>query len=172
MSTPTFRDATAVDTPAVVALVERAYRGEASRAGWTTEADLLDGQRTDPEDVESAIERHLMLLAHDGEALVASVLLSAEPDAVLLGMFAVDPARQNTGLGRMVLAHAERTMQGRLGATRGRMTVLLQRSELLAWYARRGWHATGARKPFPYGDERFGRPRRPDLEFAVLEKDL
>src|SRR4051794_13241714 len=42
-----FREAGPADLGAIVALVESAYRGESSRAGWTTEADLLDGQRTD-----------------------------------------------------------------------------------------------------------------------------
>ncbi len=160
------------DAYAVEALVQRAYRGDASRAGWTTEADLLDGQRTDAEDVADAIERHLMLLAYHGERLVASVLLRIEPDAVLLGMFAVEPTLQGAGLGRLVLDEAERTMRERLGATRGRMTVLAQRPELLAWYARRGWQLTGSRQPFPHGNARFGLPRRADLEFVVLEKAL
>ncbi len=155
-------------------LVERAYRGDASRAGWTTEADLLDGQRTDLEDVRSSITGpgQVMRLAHQGERLVGSVLLTPEPDAVLLGMLAVEPTLQSAGLGRLVLAAAERWMRDSMGGTKGRMTVLVQRTELLAWYARRGWLPTGARKPFPYGNPRFGLPRRDDLEFVVLEKLL
>ena len=166
------RLATPSDAPAVVALVERAYRGDASRAGWTTEADLLDGQRTDPDDVTSALARGTLLLFERDGALVASVLLMPDDDAVLLGMFAVEPTLQGCGLGRIVLAAAERWMRERLGATRGRMTVLWQRDELLAWYVRRGWSPTGKKKPFPYGDARFGLPRRDDLEFLVLEKEL
>ena len=59
-----FRRATLADVPRVVALVERAYRGEVSRKGWTTEADLLDGQRTDPAEVEGLVSgprSHLLL---------------------------------------------------------------------------------------------------------------
>jgi len=48
---PSFRNAGLEDVDAVVELVESAYRGESSRAGWTTEAHLLDGQRTDAEEV-------------------------------------------------------------------------------------------------------------------------
>lgn len=166
------RRATKSDAPAVVALVERAYRGEASRAGWTTEADLLDGQRTDEADVRAAIARDVMLLVHEDEQLLASVLLTASADAVLLGMFAVEPTLQGAGLGRFTLEHAERFMRTELGAARGRMHVLWQRGELIAWYARRGWLPSGARAPFPYGDPRFGLPRRDDLEFVVLEKEL
>lgn len=166
------RVATPADVAAVVALVERAYRGDASRAGWTTEADLLDGQRTDPEDVARAVATGGLLLAERAGALVGSVLLTPDDDAVLLGMFAIEPSAQGGGLGRFVLDAAERWMHERLGASRGRMTVLWQREELLAWYARRGWLPTGQRKPFPYGNPRFGLPRRGDLEFVVLEKAL
>ena len=51
-----------------------------------------------------------------------------------------------------------------------RMTVIDVRDELIAWYERRGYRRTGIRKPFPYGDTRFGVPRRDDLRFEVLEK--
>jgi len=169
------RPATEADAPAVLALVERAYRGDASRAGWTTEADLLDGQRTDLDDVLAALrdpEGRVLLLV-EGPRVLASVRLSrAGDDAVLLGMFAVEPGLQGSGVGRELLAAAEKTMHRELGATRGRMTVLVQRTELLAWYGRRGWVATGGREPFPYGNPRFGLPRRDDLEFVVLEKAL
>lgn len=169
------RTATEADAPAVLALVARAYRGEASRAGWTTEADLLDGQRTDLTDVLAALRdpTGLVLLLTEGPRILASVRLSRAADgAVLVGMFAVEPALQGGGVGRQVLEAAEAAIVRELGATRGRMTVLLQRSELLAWYARRGWLPSGAREPFPYGDARFGLPRREDLEFLVLEKAL
>lgn len=166
------RVATLADAEAVVALVERAYRGDGSRAGWTTEADLLDGQRTDLDDVRAAIAEHTMLLVEHGERLIASVLLKAQADTVLLGMFAVDPTLQGSGLGRFVLDHAEAEMRTRFNATRGRMTVLAQRHELIDWYTRRGWTLTGAREPFPYGNPRFGLPKRDDLEFLVLEKQL
>lgn len=158
----------------MVALVERAYRGTASRAGWTTEADLLDGQRTDLAEVRAALsaEGQLMLLVHEAQRLIGSVLLKEQPDHVLLGMFAVEPTQQGSGLGRYLLGAAERCMCEHFGAKRGRMTVLVQRTELLAWYERRGWRRTGATEPFPYGNPRFGLPRRDDLEFVVLEKEV
>ena len=176
MSVPSrvVRPATEADAPAVLALVQRAYRGDASRAGWTTEADLLDGQRTDLDDVLAALrdsEGRVLLLV-EGPRVLASVRLSRAGDAALLGMFAVEPGLQGRGVGRELLAAAEETMHRELRATRGRMTVLVQRTELLAWYERRGWVPTGAREPFPYGNPRFGLPRRDDLEFVVLEKAL
>jgi ribosomal protein S18 acetylase RimI-like enzyme len=169
-----FRAATAADIPAVVALVESAYRGESGLRGWTTESNLLDGQRTDAQDVGEAIARpdSLVLLAeHDG-ALVACCHLEKQDGAAYFGMFAVDPARQTGGVGKQVIAHAEQLARTRWGVDRMRMTVIVQREELIAFYERRGYARTGQIKPFPYGDARFGIPRRDDLRFEVLEKPL
>jgi GNAT superfamily N-acetyltransferase len=93
-------------------------------------------------------------------------------DAATFGMFAVEPTHQAAGLGGLLLADAEQVARRRQGERRLRMTVIAQRAELIDWYGRRGYLPTGAREPFPYGDERFGRPRRDDLEFVVLAKDL
>src|SRR5215208_2869679 len=127
------------DIAAVVDLVESAYRGDASRAGWTTEADLLDGQRTDPDEVATLLGRPdaRIVLAHEDGALVGSVLVTAAGGAGYLGMFAVQPTRQGGGLGRALLAEAERVMASDLGCDRGKMTVIVQRRELIAWYERR-----------------------------------
>lgn len=163
---------------AVVALVESAYRGDASRAGWTTEADLLDGQRTDAGKVSEAITdpRSRILLAEDGPAslgsLVGSLLLAMEDRDVYLGMFAVRPLRQGAGIGRLMLDEAERLAREEMDAEGARMTVIAQRPELIEWYERRGYRRTGERADFPYGDVRFGRPKRDDLYFVVLRKSL
>ncbi len=169
-----FRAATAADIPAVVALVESAYRGESGLRGWTTESNLLDGQRTDAQDVGEAIARpgSLVLLAeHDG-ALIACCHLEKQGDAAYFGMFAVDPTRQTAGVGKRVIAQAEQLARMRWAVDRMRMTVIVQREELIAFYQRRGYARTGQIKPFPYGDARFGIPRRDDLRFEVLEKPL
>jgi GNAT superfamily N-acetyltransferase len=176
MSAPTFRLATVDDVPAIVALVESAYRGASSRAGWTTEADLLDGQRTDAEAVHSIVEapdRVVLLALGDAGDLVACCELRERPAGVAyFGMFAVVPTVQGGGVGRIVLETAERWVVEQWGATRMEMTVLAQREDLIAWYERRGYRRTGQTAPFPYGDERFGLPRRPDLYFVLLEKEL
>ena len=162
--------------PAIVELVESAYRGDASRAGWTTEADLLDGQRTDADAVGKAVasDTAVMLVAHaeDGRLLACCQLEPHEGGCCHFGMFAVRPTRQGAGVGREMLAAAESYARDTLGAARMQMTVIAQRTELLAWYGRRGYTATGETQPFPYGDERFGLPRRDDLHFVVLEKSL
>ncbi|AOT57617.1 MULTISPECIES: GNAT family N-acetyltransferase [Streptomyces] len=170
----TYRDAVEADVPALVALVESAYRGDASRAGWTTEADLLDGQRTDPQGVREVIGApgsRLLAVERDGE-LVACCQLERRGDAAYFGMFAVRPGLQGGGLGRRVLAEAERLAREEWGAREMHMTVISVRDELIAWYERRGYRRTGRTSPFPYGDERFGVPRREDLRFELLVKAL
>lgn len=187
-----FRFATADDAPAIVALVESAYRGDDSRRGWTTEADLLGGQRTDEAMVREVIARPgaLVILAFRGERLVACCELqgprtdgpsadaphgcapAATRDHAYFGMFAVDPTLQGGGVGRAVLAEAERVAATEWHASALEMTVITLRPELIAWYERRGYARTGAMKPFPYGDDRYGLPTRDDIELAVLEKRL
>lgn len=171
------RHATLADVPAIVALVESAYRGDASRAGWTTEADLLDGHRTDADDVRACIERprSVVLLAEQDGALVACAHVAIDGDTGafgMFGMFAVAPALQGAGVGKHVLAEAERIAREDWRLPAMRMTVIDVRAELIAFYERRGYARTGIKKPFPYGDERFGLPRRADLRFEVLEKPL
>ncbi|MEU8341953.1 GNAT family N-acetyltransferase [Spirillospora sp. NPDC048832] len=170
----TFRTAVPADVPALVALVESAYRGDASRAGWTTEADLLGGQRTDAEAVTGVVTGpgSIMLVAETGGALAACCQLENRGGHAYFGMFAVDPSRQGGGLGKRVLAEAERVAREEWHADEMHMTVITAREELIAWYVRRGYARTGEKSPFPYGDERFGLPKRDDLEFELLVKKL
>ncbi|MEU6384018.1 GNAT family N-acetyltransferase [Streptomyces bauhiniae] len=171
---PTFRDATDADVDALVALVESAYRGDASRAGWTTEADILDGQRTDPEGVRQVIkapDSRLLVVEREGR-IVACCQLEHRGTHAYFGMFAVSPTLQGSGLGKAVMAEAERLARADWAATEMHMTVISVRDDLIGWYGRRGYRRTGETTPFPYGDERFGIPRRPDLCFELLVKPL
>ena len=175
MTDPAIRDAVGSDIPALHALVESAYRGEASRAGWTTEADLLEGQRTDPDDLAGILSDpdQSLLTAWDGDGLVGCILIARRGDGIgYFGMLSVRPALQNAGLGRKLVQAAEQTMADRFGARRVRISVIPQRDALIRWYERLGYAATGESLPFPYGDERFGRPLRNDLSFIVMEKAL
>jgi len=167
-----FRFAVPRDVPDIVALVHSAYRGDHSRVGWTTEANLLDGQRTDPEEVQALIAAGELILAEHAGQLVANMQLSRHGDAAYVGMLAVRPELQAQGIARALLEEAERRVRAQRLATRIEMTVIAQRTELIAWYERRGYRDTGESRPFPYGDERFGQPRRPDLYFRVLAKRL
>lgn len=167
--------AVTTDVGDVVALVESAFRGETSRAGWTTEADLLDGRRTGPDEIEAIVAdpgQRILLLRDAGDELVASVVLRRDRDSAWLGMLAIRPVLQGRGTGRAMLAAAEGWVAEHWGARRMRMTVIAQRAELIAWYERRGYRRTGETAPFFYGDPRFGLPKRDDLYFVVLEKTL
>lgn len=168
------RRANAADIPALHHLVESAYRGVASRSGWTTEADLLDGQRTDQDALATLIadpNERIMVWERAGE-LIGCYQLTLHGDGATFGMYAVSPIRQNAGYGKVLLAHAESTCVTEWGVDVLRMHVLRQRTELLEYYFRRGYTDTGRTERFPYGNPRFGFPKRTDLEFLVLEKRL
>lgn len=172
-----FRVATSADVPSVVSLVTAAYRGDASRAGWTTEADLLGGNRVDAELVQADLdaERSVVLLAeHDGE-LVGCVHINAVAEVAgrgYLGMFAISPTQQGGGWGSALMGAAEKYCADIWAITQMELTVIDVRTELIAFYERRGYRRTGETVGFPYGDERFGIPARDDLQMTVLRKTL
>lgn len=168
------REAIAGDLPALHALIERAYRGDSAKAGWTHEADLLGGQRTDLAalaDMTADPAQHL-LVATTGDALTGCVTVTRRPDGRgYLGLLTVDPALQAAGLGRRLIAAAEDCARD-FDATAMEMTVIASRGELIRYYERRGYALTGERRPFPLDDPRFGLPKTRDLEFVVLAKAL
>ena len=173
---PTAAIATDADLDAIAALVNSAYRGDSSRAGWTTEADYLGGQRTDAERLREQLTATpgavMLTLRGDDVTLLGSVWLEPRgADVWYLGMFTIRPDIQAQGLGRTLLDEAERFARAR-GAGRMRISVIQLRESLIAWYERRGFRATGESVPFPYGDERNGIPLRDDLQLLVFEKFL
>jgi len=165
--------ASAADLTELHRLVESAYRGDSARAGWSHEADLIGGVRTDEDELQAMLAsptQHL-LVARADRAMVGCVALTQKDDTlVYLGMFTIAPERQASGLGKGLLAAAEDHAR-QLGATRMEMQVIRQREELIAWYERRGYRRTGELRPFPYDEPRYT-PLRPDLEFVVLDKAL
>lgn len=169
-----FRTAGAADVDAIVALTQSAYRGDASRVGWTTEADLLDGQCTDAQAVAALIGRDdsEVLLAESEEGLLACAHIEKQDEVCYFGMFSVRPDAQGHGRGRALLEEAERIAREAWHCSAMRMTVIDVRNELIAWYERRGYHRTGEYRPFPYGDPRFGIPKRDDLRFEWMVKPL
>ncbi|CAN5243303.1 GNAT family N-acetyltransferase [soil metagenome] len=172
-----FAPAAETDFPALITLVNSAYRGQGAQAGWTTEAGYIDGQRIDLEslgqDLAEAPNAVLLTLRDEQDGpLLGCVWLEPDadnPDAWYLGMLTIRPDLQDRKLGAALLAHGEVYARDH-GAQRVRMTVVHLRDTLIAWYQRRGYALTGETKPFPVG-ERFGKPRR-TLEFVVLEKEV
>lgn len=170
------------DTDKLVLLVNRAYRGETGRRGWTTEADLIGGQRIDAEMVRGLItepENSILIVEEeraDGRVVAGCVHVrkeAAEGSARChFGLLTVDVDQQRRGLGDFILGEAEAFAYERCHARTMRMYVISIRRPLIEWYQRRGYQATGERAPFPYGEERFGIPLRDDLEFIVMEKPL
>lgn len=164
-----FRIATEKDAAALNKLVNSAYRGDSSRKGWTTEADLLDGIRTSEDSLKEMIAKPdaVILLAEDEEGLKACVFLEKQNKALYLGMLTVKPDLQGKGLGAQLLDAAEKRAK-ELGCSAIKMTVITVRNELIAYYKRKGFIETGERQPFP-SDPKFGIPKQP-LEFLVMEK--
>ncbi|MFC1431705.1 GNAT family N-acetyltransferase [Streptacidiphilus sp. N1-3] len=171
---PVFRTAVPDDVPALVDLIESAYRGDSSRAGWTTEANLLEGRRTDRDEVAAVIARpgsRMLAVERDSE-LIACCQLEHRGDHAYFGMFAVRPTLQGGGLGKVIIAEAERFALDEWGVAEMHMTVISLREELVAWYVRRGYVRTGQLTAFPRRDERFDLPTRDDLQFELLTKKL
>lgn len=166
--------ATPAEHPDIIALTNRAYREASGQTGWKVE-NLVAGQRIDASLLREDLAQPgaVLLVGRDGEgAAVGHVRLDAGADGDwYLSMLTVDPARQDAGLGGAMLAASEAYARDR-GARRMRMSVLHARAELIAWYGRRGYAATGETRPFPYDDARFGAPTREGLYFVVLEKVL
>jgi len=157
------------------ALIERAYRGDSARGGWTHEADLLGGQRTDPQALAAIFDdpRQRILVADVDGAMRGCVQVQDKGDGLAyLGMLTVDPARQAGGIGAALIAAAESFVRSVFGATRMEMTVIAQRAELVDYYVRRGYVLTGETRPFPLDDPRFGLPTTRDLHFVVLARDI
>lgn len=168
--------ATEADYPAIIALVNLAYRGQGREASWNVETGILEGTRIDDsllrEDIASKPNAHLLVTRDESRDIIGTVWL--EPvgdDAWYLGLFTISPALQKQHLGRELLSAAEDFVRTR-GASVMRMGVLCVRDALIAWYQRRGYTHTGETEPFPYGDNRFGTPLRNDLHFVILEKQL
>ncbi len=168
----TFRKADINDIHKLTELVNSAYRGEGSKVGWTTEADLLGGQRTDADKISEMIsdaDSQIELAIEEGE-LQGCIYIKKHHEYVYFGMLTVRPTLQNKGAGKLLLSRLE-DLTRKWGYQKIRMTVISQREELIAFYQRRGFNFTGETEPFPENDPRFGLPKT-KLIFHVFEKNL
>jgi ribosomal protein S18 acetylase RimI-like enzyme len=161
------------DVPELVALINSAYRGEASKKGWTTEAALLDGElRTDRTTLATLMNNpKAVVLKYTTAAgnITGSVYLDKQEKGLYLGMLSVSPLEQAAGIGKQIMVAAERYAKEN-NCSCIFMNVISIRYELIAWYERRGYRKTGETKPLP-ADNRFGTPTQP-LEFAILQKNM
>ncbi len=165
--------ASIADIPALVALINSAYRGEASKKGWTTEADLLEGEmRTDTPMLTDILKRSdavlLKYTSIDG-TIIGSVYLEKQEKGLYLGMLTVSPLLQAGGIGKELMLAAEEYAREK-NCSCIFMNVISIRHELVAWYERQGYKKTGETKPVSV-EARFGIPTQP-LEFAIMQKDI
>ncbi len=149
-----FRHATLNDIPTLTSLINRSYRGESSRAGWTTEADLLSGKRIDETGVKQLLNDpdSLILIAKSDETILATIHAHHETDSVHFGLFAVEPSLQGGGIGKELLAYAESEAIRKWGVSTAVMEVISKRHELITYYERRGYICTGDTLTFPESD--------------------
>ena len=179
------RPATSEDTEAILRVVYAAYRGVGDEAGWTTESHLLGGERTNRAEVEAAMTTpgtRLLVAAlapsFDGDEgqggrVVGVIRVTRRgDDGAAFGLFAVDPSLQSGGIGSALLEAAETVARDDWGRSWIAMEVIHQRTDLQAWYRRRGYEPTGETEPFPYHDEDFGLPKTDDLYFDVFRRPL
>lgn len=164
--------ATIGDVTELTILINSAYRGETSKKGWTTEADLLDGIRTDEESLKKLTETpdNFLLKYTEDKKISACVLLEKQRQKLYLGMLTVSPELQGKGIGKKLLKAAEEKAR-ELNCTKIEMTVISVREELINWYEKHGYKNTAVKKPFPMHDPKFGIPKT-HLEFIVMEKEI
>lgn len=168
----TFHHATTDDIPAITSLINRSYRGDSSRAGWTTEADLLSGARIDETELLQLLNdpNSLILIAQSDETILATLHAYREDTSVHFGLFAVEPTMQGGGIGKGLLAYAESEAHSLWGVNTAIMEVITHRSELIAYYERRGYVRTGEMIPFP--KSKLWNPIASGLELEILKKQL
>lgn len=167
-----FCHATLNDIPTLTSLLNRSYRGDSSRVGWTTEADLLSGKRIDEAGLIQLLNDpdSLILIAQNEESILATIHAHREADSVHFGLFAVEPTLQGSGIGKMLLTYAESEAVKRWGIHTAIMEVITHRHELIEYYERRGYVRSGEIIAFPESD--LWEKLTHNLSLEILSKKL
>lgn len=169
----TIQHAQSADIPDLVKLINSAYRGEYSRIGWSTEADLLEGIRTDESDLQEILQSRssqIIVVKEENNRLIACIHAYYQNNQAAFGLFAVEPSYQNRGIGKLLLAYAENAVMKKWQVKKVSMDVISCRCELIEYYNRRGYHATGEEIDFPKSEK--WQELVDGLVFSVLEKTL
>lgn len=154
--------------PAICDLVNLTYRGD---IGWTTEAAIMQGDRTNLVEVEAALRKPgaAFFMVHHHDQMIACIYVAKGNTHAFIGFFSVHPDWQEKGVGKYLLAHAESYAQSTLGIDKLRMYVISQRAELVSFYRRRGYCSTGCVEVCP---QHLGTPKVSGLTIDYLEKSL
>lgn len=166
-----FHKAELKDSASIASLINSAYRGESSRAGWTTEADLIDGLRTTTQEIAAIIqaEHTFILLGVLHDEIIATTCCHYHEGAAHLGMIAVKPKLQNKGYGKEMITAAEAMTKREWGVKNFQMNVITVRESLIAFYERQGYQRTGLIKDFP-AESDLWQVKVSGLQFTLLEK--
>ncbi len=161
------------DIPALVALLNSAYRGEGSKKGWTTEADMVSGElRTDEPAMQKLMQTPdavFLKYVNEENEIEGCVFLHKRKNKLYLGMLSVSPALQAKGIGKELMKAAE-VYAKETNSVAIFMRVISIRHELISWYEQKGYKKTGATEPFPENDP-FGTPTQ-SFNFEIMEKQL
>jgi len=171
MSIDIFRVAGESDAGAIANLVNQAYRPEAGSSGWTNESELVSGNRTSADQIAAMMSQpsSIILVGITGIEIVACVHVDKDNSHSHIGMLAVNPSLQGAGVGKQMLAYAEGYANVHFGAKKFTIVVVTTRSELIAFYLRRGYRQTGIVMDYPLSAGA-GIPKHSDLKIEVLEK--
>ena len=170
-----FHKAEISDAQDIAALINSAYRGESSRKGWTTEADILDGARTTTKEVANIIKRDgaFILIGSFNDEIVATICCECQELAFKstshFGMIAVKPSLQNKGYGKNLIKAAEAITFREWRVVGYHMAVISIRHELIAFYERLGYKRTGEFVEFPVNKELW-QPKVEGLNLQYLAK--
>jgi GNAT superfamily N-acetyltransferase len=111
------------------------------------ESFIIDRDRVDLKAVQSLLAKGEFLVADDEDALAGCVYLELRGERAYLGLLSVDPARQQAGVGSILMCEAELRC-AKVGCRFMDLRIIDLRRDNHAFYKRRGYVETGT-EPFP-----------------------